>query len=181
MTQPIQIDEWAWGREQIIWGYDPSHEYTCKILEPKKGRQGCLSLQYHHKKSESWIVYRGVAWAVIALEGKVCTRVLRKGDIQNLPAGSIHRLMGLSDDLQVIEPSTPDAHAADKSVKKDVVRLHCVFGRECSEPRSEEEAALVKTCIEYTEEAIGCVERGNEPPEHNREWLNSRGAFSLSL
>lgn len=175
----MQTDDWPWGRELIIWGFDPSHEFTFKVLEPKKGRGGCLSLQYHNNKSEAWLCIRGTAWVLIIADGKVCTRVLKPGDIQTLPAGVIHRLMGISDDVQVVEPSTPDRHAADKSAEKDVVRLHCIMGRECAEPRSEEEAALVKTAVTYTEEAIKAVEQGKLPPEHEPEFLKGRGAERL--
>ena len=179
MSTKIKSDKWVWGQERIVWGFDPSHQYTFKILEPKKGREGCLSLQYHHQKSESWCVFAGVAWALIAVDGEVCTRIMRRGDIQNLPAGTIHRLMGVSDDVQVIEPSTPDRHAADKSVAKDVVRLHCVLGRPCDEPRDEKERELVKNAVALTEEAIACIEKGALPPEHNAEFLATRGAYSL--
>lgn len=175
----IAVDEWSWGRERIVWGYAPTHQYTFKVLEPKRGRAGCLSLQYHHRKSETWFTLRGVGWALIIVEGVICTRLLRAGDIQNLETGVVHRLMGVSDDLQVLEPSTPDAHAADKSVPKDVVRLHCVFGREVAAPRNAEEARLVAQAAETTEEAIAAIESGALPVEYNLELLMRHGAFRL--
>lgn len=177
MTEHLKTDEWVWGRETIVWGYDPSHRYTFKVLEPRRGREGCLSLQYHHEKSESWFLLRGIAWALIVSDGVVCTRVLKVGDIQNLPTGTIHRLMGISDDVQVLEPSTPDRHAADKSVKKDVVRLHCVLGRECDPPRDANERVLVEECVRITEDAIASIARGETPLEINRERIS--GAFHL--
>ncbi len=179
MSKDVHIDEWVWGREHIVWGFDPSHRYTCKILEPKKGRAGCLSLQYHREKSESWIVFRGEIWIVAVVGAQVCTRVMRRGDAQNLPTGTIHRLMGVSDDAQVIEPSTPDRHAADKAAPKDVVRLHCVLGREVAAPRSEEEATLIRSCIRYTEEAILALEKGAVPPEHQPALLAQYGATKI--
>ena len=179
MRKELHIDEWVWGREKIVWGYDSSHKYTFKILEPKKGRPGCLSLQYHHQKSESWCVFKGIAWALVVVGDTVCVRVMRSGDIQNLPCGSIHRLMAVSDDLQVIEPSTPDAHAADKSAPKDVVRLHCVLGRECAAPRSAAEEKIVTRAIEITEEAIKAIESGNIPKEYHVEKLAELGAYTL--
>lgn len=174
----MQVDQWAWGTERIIWGFDPSHRYTFKVLEPRRGRPGCLSLQYHHEKSETWFVLRGVAWALVVCDGVVCTRILRAGDIQNLPTGTIHRLMGVSDDVCVLEPSTPDRHAADKSVPKDVVRLHCTLGREVSSPRNAEEARIVQECIARTEEAIAAIERGELPVEHGTDRL--RGALRFA-
>ncbi|RMG41451.1 MAG: hypothetical protein D6719_08515 [Candidatus Dadabacteria bacterium] len=186
MTKPLQypdlpFDSWTWGTEHLIRGDKPDHKYTCKILAPKKGRSGCLSLQYHLEKTESWIVLTGIAWILIAVEGQVATRIMQPGDIQNIEAGTIHRLMAVSDDLKVLEPSTPDRHAADKSVPKDVVRLHCVHGREVDRARNSEEEKLVKLCVEYTEAAIEAVERGELPIEHNPEYLVGRGAFRIEL
>ncbi len=175
----MQTDNWPWGRERIIWGFDPSHEFTFKIVEPKKGREGCLSLQYHNRKSEAWLCIRGITWALVIVEGKVCTRVLRPGDTLTIPAGVIHRMMGISDDAQVAEPSTPDRHAADKKVEKDVIRLHCTMGRETTEPRTDEEAALVRTAVAYTEEAISAIEQGKMPVEHEPQFLKGRGAERL--
>ena len=175
----MKIDEWIWGNEKVIWGFDPSHQYTFKILEPKVGRLGCLSLQYHDKKSETWLLFRGAAWALAVVDGIVCTRIMRAGDVQPLPQGIIHRLMGLTSDVQVIEPSTPDKHAADKNVTKDVIRLHCVLGREVSAPRNETEKKIVDECIQRTEEAIAAIEAGKEPKEYNVEVLNRLGASNI--
>ena len=162
-TDHLPVDSWVWGSERLVWGFDPQHEYTCKILEPKAGRQGCLSLQYHDLKSESWVVLRGIVWALIISNNKLSTRIMRAGDVQNLPAGTIHRLMGLSTDAQVVEASTPDRHAADKSIVKDVKRLHCVFGRPLDAPRSELEKSLVAQAMQATEEAIVAFENGTLP------------------
>lgn len=151
-------DEWAWGSEKIIWGYDKSHDYTYKILQPKKGKAGCLSLQYHNEKSESWFVHSGLAWGlfVTLFDNKAIieSKVLKPGDFIALPLGKIHRLMGLTDDVQVIEASTPDKHAADKTAIKDVIRLDCVLGRECSEPRNALEARIVAECRKITQKTI---------------------------
>lgn len=175
----VKTDEWVWGTEMIVWGYESSHAYTFKIIEPKQGRAGCMSLQYHNEKSETWLVLRGTIWGLAVIGDTVCTRLMSAGDIQNLPTGVIHRLMGVTADARVAEPSTPDRHAADKSVKKDVVRLHCVLGRECVAPRDAREEKIVKQAILYTEEAIAAIERGQMPIEHNRALLDSHGALRL--
>lgn len=175
----LHVDEWVWGTETIIWGYDPAHQYTFKVLAPKKGRLGCLSLQYHHEKSESWFQYTGVAWALLIIGDTVCTRLLRAGDIQNIKTGVIHRLMGVTDDCKVLEPSTPDKHAADKSVAKDVVRLHCVQGREVSAPRHDREALLAARAVTITEEAIEAIENGQLPKEYSPELLVGHGSYRL--
>lgn len=162
-------DEWVWGREQILWGFNSSHRYTLKVLEPKLGRAGCLSLQYHHEKSESWVVIRGVAWALIAVGDTVCTRLLRPGSVQSLPTGTLHRITAVELGTQILESSTPDRHAADKSVPKDVVRLHCFHGRPVESPRNEREARLVRECIQLTESALTAIAAGAVPDEKQPE------------
>lgn len=157
------VDSYVWGEEEILYGFDPSHEYTYKLLKPKKGRQGCLSLQYHRKKSETWLVARGIAWGITIIDDKVETHVLHPGDHLNLEAGTIHRLMAVTDDCIVAESSTPDAYAADKNVEKDVIRLHCVHGRDCVLPDEVFKSKLVLSAIHATEAAIADIEAGKIP------------------
>jgi len=173
------VDRWVWGTETILWGFKPDHDYTLKVLEPLVGRPGCLSLQYHNRKTESWITWQGIAWGLLVIEDTVCTRIMRSGDIQAIDRGVIHRLMGLSPDCKVIEPSTPDHHAADKNQPKDVIRLHCVLGRDVIAPRDAAEAVIVAQAIKITEEAIACVEAGKLPPEYGAEILARNGAGQI--
>lgn len=179
-TDRIREDTWIWGKEKIIWGYHPDHTYTFKILEPLPGSRGCLSLQYHVQKSESWLIVRGVAWILVVCGDKVCTRIMRVGDVQNLPSGTIHRITAVSPDAQIAEPSTPDAHAADKSVQKDVIRLHCYHGRPVAAARSEEEKRIIATCIAFSDEAMKAIDANLLPAEHNAEVLKSCGALTLN-
>ena len=174
-----QVDHWPWGTETILWGSKPEHDYTLKVLQPLVGRPGCLSLQYHNFKTESWIVWQGIAWGLLVVDGTVCTRVMRAGDVQPIDRGIIHRLMALSADCKVLEPSTPDRHAADKNQPKDVIRLHCVLGRSVVKPRNAEEAAIVTKAITVTEEAIACSEAGKLPPEYGVDLLNTAGAWRI--
>jgi mannose-6-phosphate isomerase-like protein (cupin superfamily) len=175
----LKTDTWVWGNEGLIWGYDPSHQYTFKVLEPKVGREGCLSLQYHHRKSETWFVLQGLAWALLIVGDKVCTRIMGPRDIQNIHPGTIHRVTSIEPGTQILEPSTPDRHAADKKVKKDVVRLHCVHGRPVFVPPSPKLRALVAEAVEITEEALEAIERGDLPREYRTSLLKRHGAFVL--
>lgn len=175
----IREDSWVWGKEKIIWGYDPSHQYTFKILEPLPGQSGCLSLQYHFRKSETWLVVRGTVWILAVVGDTVCTRIMRVGDIQNLPCGTIHRITAISAEAQVAEPSTPDAHAADKKAEKDVVRLHCYHGRPVTAPRNDAERRIVELCVQYSNDAMKAIEHGKLPIEHNAATLVGNGAFTL--
>ena len=175
------VDSWIWGKEVLIWGAASTHQYTCKVLQPKVGRSGMLSLQYHHEKSESWIQLTGMSWAMIIINGVISTRIMRPGDVQNIECGVIHRLMGLTNDCQIIEPSTPDKHAADKTIAKDVVRLHCVLGREIARPRNSAETALIIEAIKISEDAIKAVESGALPEEINVSALMAQTGFQLDL
>ncbi len=177
---PKQVDTWAWGKETIIWGGNPSDKYTFKVLEPKKGKDGMLSLQYHHQKCETWFQLRGISWALMIIDDQVCTRLMRPGDIQNLPTGIIHRIMAVTDDCQILEPSTPDAHAADKNVPKDIVRLHCVFGRPVSPARTQKEQELIEKSILLSIQACEAVEKSTLPLEQNLDLIFGISGFSLN-
>jgi len=173
-------DEWVWGKEFLLSGSKVTDQYTFKILNPKKGKDGCLSLQYHNEKSETWFCIKGIAWALIIVNNKVCTRIMRPGDIQNLDTGVIHRIMSVTDDCMISEASTPDRHAADKSVTKDVIRLHCVHGRECISSDIISKETLAES-IKYTEEAINLIENNKFPEEINSDYLKDYGACFINL
>lgn len=158
-----QIDKYVWGEEVILWGYDVSHKYTYKLLKPKVGKEGCLSLQSHKNKSETWLVTKGKVWALYIKDWKVKSQILSEGEVLNLEAGTIHRLMGLTEGCTVAEASTPDLHAADKTLQKDVIRWHCVFGRDCQSSTSEYDRELIEVAVSFTERAIQAIRNGQEP------------------
>lgn len=175
----LQVDSWIWGRETILWGFDSSHKFTFKLLEPKKGKAGCLSLQYHNEKSECWFQLKGISWALAIINGEICTKLLKEGELLQLPTGTIHRLMGVTDDCKVLEPSTPDRHAADKTAAKDVIRLHCMLGRAVDAARNSDEERLVKRAIDITEEACRMIEKGENPREYSPDILTSTCCFRV--
>lgn len=175
----LQIDKWPWGSETIIWGFKPEHAYTLKLIQPKVGRDGCLSLQAHRQKSETWVVLRGIAWGLAIYEGKVCTQILDVGAVQSNVPGVIHRLAAVSADLQLIEASSLDAHAADKSKPKDVIRYHCYQGRACERASDRITADLITRAIKLSDEAIDLIEQGKIPPQHNYDHIAEKIAFRL--
>lgn len=150
----MKVDKYVWGEEIILWGDLPEHDFTIKILKPKPGRQGCLSLQYHNKKSETWQVISGTGYALYVKDGVVRRDFIGPGKFINLPAKTIHRLVGVSENFSVLEYSTLDEHAKDSTKKKDVIRLHCVHGREVEKPKSKQQAQLIQRFIELTEEIL---------------------------
>jgi mannose-6-phosphate isomerase-like protein (cupin superfamily) len=162
-----QKDSYVWGSETILWGSSLDHKYTYKLLLPNVGKSGCLSLQSHKYKSETWLVTKGLVWAVVISDWKVTSMVLKEGDFLNLEAGTIHRLMGITEGCTVAEASTPDRHAADKSIKKDVIRWHCVFGRECVTPTTEFDKELIEVAVSMTDRAIFQIDKGQLPTPEN--------------
>jgi len=167
---------YVWGSEAILWGNEVTDKYTMKLLKPNAGRFGCLSLQYHEEKDESWTIMVGEVWALLVIDGLVCTKILKPGDFQNIPAKTIHRLMGLAQHVRVLEASSLDKHAADTNKPKDVTRLDCVFGRESIDYEDQE---IVQTCLKYTEEAIEYFIKGVEPPQYHPERFSNLNLFSI--
>ena len=168
--------DYPWGKEEILWGFDVSHKYTLKILCPKVGRGGCLSLQEHRYKDESWVVLSGKAWCLYVIEDTLYTRILKTGDNVNLPAGTIHRLMGLTEDCRILETSTLEGNAADEHIIKDTVRYACVYGRPCEKiPDTLPALKLaVKRSIVLTDEAIEDIEMGRSPWEEKSKLTSHR-------
>jgi len=98
---------WGW---ELIWAL--TDRYCGKLLFVRAGE--ALSLQYHERKDESWLVREGRA----ALElGKMSDTGL-DGALEE--PGTVHRVRALADTL-ILEVSTPDLD--------DVVRLADDYGR----------------------------------------------------
>ena len=98
--------------------------YVGKILHIKAGQS--LSLQYHVKKDETFLVESGEMDLEIG-EG-ASTRILRMGarDAFHCTPRTVHRMVAVTD-VDVIEVSTPELD--------DVVRLEDAYGRQgTSEP-----------------------------------------------
>ena len=93
-----------WGEETI---YTPKESaYTFKQI---KINDGCrLSLQSHTDKSETFILISGKADLLVGLDvNELKTINLNLGQNYNIPAGTIHRLVGIKDAI-ILEASTPE-------------------------------------------------------------------------
>jgi len=123
----IKEDFWVWGKELILT--QESDPFTIKLIQPKNGIEGSLSLQFHNHKSEYWYVLSGVGVAQFIIEDEILTVRATRGKIFSIKPKLIHRL-GSIQELTVFEVSSIDKHAFDKTQPKDVVRLHCFHGRE---------------------------------------------------
>jgi mannose-6-phosphate isomerase len=121
------LDHWAfevkkvekpWGHE-LIWAL--TDVYCGKLLFVKAGHS--LSLQFHRKKDESWLVQSGRAKLELGEAGESILKeeVISAGAAFHYPPGTVHRVTAI-EDTTILEVSTPQLD--------DVVRLEDAYGRE---------------------------------------------------
>ena len=115
-TSPRRVDKpWGW---ELVWA--EADDYVGKLLFVRAGE--ALSLQYHERKDESWLVHEGRARLELGEVGGDLEPVeIRAGDAFRFRPGTVHRVTALEDTL-VVEVSTP--------YLDDVVRLDDRYGRE---------------------------------------------------
>ncbi len=105
------------------WGYEllfaRTPYYVGKVLFIKKGHR--LSLQYHRKKDESFLLWSGKMLFIYEENGQMKERVMEPMESFHIPPGMKHRMAALQD-CYVFEVSTPHL--------EDVVRLEDDYGRE---------------------------------------------------
>ena len=105
-----------WGSYE---GIIISEGYQAKRITVNPG--GCLSLQLHHRRSEHWIVVKGVA--EVTCGEKVFE--LRENESTYIPIGVKHRLEYCTDDpVEMIEVQVGSYLGED-----DIVRFEDVYGR----------------------------------------------------
>jgi mannose-6-phosphate isomerase-like protein (cupin superfamily) len=120
------LDQWAfevkkvekpWGHE-LIWAL--TDVYCGKLLFVKAGHS--LSLQFHRKKDESWLVQSGRAKLELGEAGESILKeeVISAGAAFHYPPGTVHRVTAI-EDTTILEVSTPQI--------EDVVRLEDRYGR----------------------------------------------------
>ena len=126
------LDAWAfeprkvekpWGHE-LIWA--ETEHYVGKVLFVKAGES--LSLQFHRKKDESWLVQGGRARLELGSAGDpvLSEEVIAAGACFRFRPGTVHRVTAI-EDTTIVEVSTAQLD--------DVVRLEDAYGREnTSEP-----------------------------------------------
>ncbi len=113
---PRRVEKpWGW---ELVWA--ETERYVGKLLFVRAGE--ALSLQYHERKDESWLVREGRARLELGEVGGPLEAVeIRPGRRLPLRPGTVHRVTALEDTL-VVEVSTPDLD--------DVVRVEDRYGRE---------------------------------------------------
>ncbi len=114
-------EERPWGRWLIL---EEAPRYKVKRIEVEVG-QG-LSLQYHHHRSDHWVVVQGQATVRVGDQ----TLFLCPGESTFVPQTAIHRIENWgSERLVVIEIQTGPYLGED-----DIVRLQDDYGRVLPEP-----------------------------------------------
>jgi mannose-6-phosphate isomerase-like protein (cupin superfamily) len=115
-TTPRRIDKpWGW---ELVWA--EADDYVGKLLFVRAGES--LSLQYHERKDESWLVQQGRARLELGeVGGELEVLEIAPGDAYRFPPRTVHRVMAL-EDTTVVEVSTNHL--------TDVVRLEDEYGRE---------------------------------------------------
>jgi mannose-6-phosphate isomerase-like protein (cupin superfamily) len=105
------------------WGYElrfiRTDRYAGKVLFIRAGSQ--LSLQYHERKDEAFLVHEGRLELVLGRDAGQRVETLGPGEGWHIVPGTVHRFRALTDCL-LYEVSTPEL--------EDVVRLEDDYGRE---------------------------------------------------
>ena len=118
-AQVLSGEDRPWGRFDSV---DRGERYQVKRIRVKPGGQ--LSLQYHHHRSEHWIVVSGTAKVTL---GKRCF-ILSEGESVFIPKAATHRLENAGHlPVELIEVQFGEYLGED-----DIVRLDDVYGR-CTE------------------------------------------------
>ena len=112
----LPLESRPWGGYIILLD-----EAKCKVkrlvINPKKR----FSLQYHHKRNETWTVIKGKL--KITVDKKEA--VYSYGETVSVPIGTLHRIENIGDEVaEIIEVQTGSYFGED-----DIVRLEDDFGR----------------------------------------------------
>ena len=110
-------------RVEKPWGYElrfiRTDRYAGKVLFIRAGSQ--LSLQYHERKDEAFLVHAGTLELVLGKGDEQTVVRMEPGDSRHVTPGTIHRFRAVTD-CTLFEVSTPELD--------DVVRIEDDCGRE---------------------------------------------------
>ena len=113
-------EERPWGSFEHLLDMD-----YCKVKRIIVKPEQRLSYQFHYKRSEAWVIVKGVA--TVTLDGKDKDYV--EGEIVDIPVKTKHRVKNnFTEDLIFIETQTGTYFGED-----DIVRLDDDYGRNIDE------------------------------------------------
>lgn len=110
----IYSESRPWGRFEKFHENKPC---TVKLIHVNANSR--LSLQYHTKRSELWVVIKGIA--MVELDGK--TMILTEGETVMIPRTTRHRLSTLDSGCVILEI------AYGKFEEADIVRIEDDYQR----------------------------------------------------
>ena len=114
--EDAQTEQRPWGGYTTL---AQGRGYKIKRITVDQGQS--LSLQYHHHRSEHWVVASGCAMVELGEEREVA----HPGEYRFIPARATHRLSNMGDEqLVLIEIQCGDYLGED-----DIVRLADTYGR----------------------------------------------------
>jgi mannose-6-phosphate isomerase-like protein (cupin superfamily) len=116
MREAVRRVEKPWGYELIFAHTD---RYVGKLLHIEPGQ--ALSLQYHHRKDETFFVAQGEIELQVEEDGQMIKQPLRQGESYHVTPGTRHRMVASDRGCELFEVSTPELD--------DVVRLEDRYGR----------------------------------------------------
>jgi D-beta-D-heptose 7-phosphate kinase/D-beta-D-heptose 1-phosphate adenosyltransferase len=117
-TRPVMRTVRPWGE---YYGWDTGKGWNLKTIYIKPGKR--LSLQYHHHRSECWLLVSGDAIATVHTNAGAEENVaLKKGETFLVSKGQVHR-------LESKRGGTVVEVAYGTFDEEDIVRLHDDHGR----------------------------------------------------
>ncbi|MDQ1347022.1 MAG: mannose-6-phosphate isomerase [Acidobacteriota bacterium] len=116
MRQAVRRVEKPWGYELI---FAHTEKYVGKLLHIEPGE--ALSLQFHHRKDETFFVARGGIELQVEENGILQPQRLEEGESYHVTPGTRHRMVAGAAGCDLFEVSTAELD--------DVVRLEDRYGR----------------------------------------------------
>ena len=116
MRQAVRRVEKPWGYELI---FAHTEKYVGKLLHIEPGE--ALSLQFHHRKDETFFVARGGIELQVEENGILQPQRLEEGESYHVAPGTRHRMVAGAAGCDLFEVSTAELD--------DVVRLEDRYGR----------------------------------------------------
>lgn len=116
MRQAVRRVEKPWGYELI---FAHTEKYVGKLLHIEPGE--ALSLQFHHRKDETFFVARGGIELQVEENGILQPQKLEEGESYHVTPGTRHRMVAGAAGCDLFEVSTAELD--------DVVRLEDRYGR----------------------------------------------------
>ena len=111
-----EIGERPWGRWTVL---DAGHGYTVKKIEIEPGHR--LSLQYHHHRSEHWLVIEGEG--LVEVDDQTIS--IKQRSHVHVPLKAVHRVKNTGANTLIIL----ELQQGDVLDESDIVRLEDDYAR----------------------------------------------------